>query len=53
MAQVVPKNPTQKFQYEQSMVSGEQFKEHMAHLRSADMTVGQAPANTAASSNKQ
>ena len=53
MAFTVKKNPTQLFEYKQGMISGEQFKEHMSHLRSADMTVGQAPANTAASPNKQ
>lgn len=53
MAQTVPKNPTQLFQYQQGMISGEQFKEHMSHLRSEDMQVGQAPANTTASPNKQ
>ena len=32
MAFTVKKNPTQKFQYEQGMISGMQFKEHSAHL---------------------
>lgn len=53
MALTVPKNPTQRFQYKQSMVSGMQFKEHMQHLRSQDQQVGKAQPNTAASPNKQ
>ena len=53
MAFVVKKNPTQKFQYTQGMISGTQFKEHMAHLRSQDQQVGKAQPGTAASPNKQ
>lgn len=53
MAFTIKKNPSQLLRYRQSMMSGEQFKEHMSHLRTQDMKVGQAPKNTAASPNKQ
>ena len=53
MAFTVPKNPSQLFQYRQSMVSGEQFKDHMTHLRTSDMQVGKAQPGTTASTTKQ
>mgnify|MGYP006283870413 FL=1 len=53
MALTVPKNPTQLFQYRQNIISGEQFKDHMSHLRTADMHVGQAQPGTTASTTKQ
>ena len=46
------KNPSQKFRKKQGMVSGMQFKEHMAHLRTATEKVGESRGLQAVAPNK-
>ena len=49
---IVRKNPTQKFQKEQSMISGKQFKAHMSHMRTAEDRMGATQGKVTVAPNK-
>lgn len=53
MSGFIPKkNPSQKLRYRMSTVSGKQFKEHMAHLRTANEKAGESNGTQTVAPNK-
>lgn len=49
---IVKKNPAQKVKYKLSTISGKQFKEHMAHLRTAEEKAGESVGTQTTAPNK-